>query len=271
MLPLHAPFDEAVVVEKLTDEQYDLSPIPSARVSDLSKVRFLYEYLPTAFASDILEQNNRSYEELLASCKMIAVDHGDPTVLGLLAVGNKPQEHLPGAYIQFLRMDGNDLADEVTDSEKIDGTLVDMVRRTEEKLRAHNRVAVNITSGPTHRIDKLYPHRALQQILYNAVLHRTYESANAPIHVQWYDDRIEIISPGGPYGHVTPENLGEPGFLSYRNPNIADLMKTFGLVEAFGRGIRTARDEMLRNGNPPPEFIADRSHVRCILPGKTKS
>ena len=89
---------------------YDLYPVPAARLSDLSKVVFENEYLPEAFAADVLEENKRTYEERLASCKMIVSPmDATPTVLGLLSIGKNPQEYLPGAYIQFLRIDGANL------------------------------------------------------------------------------------------------------------------------------------------------------------------
>ncbi|MGM3173238.1 ATP-binding protein [Dickeya lacustris] len=248
---------------------FDIYPLPIARLNDLSRMMFESEYLPQAFADDVLEENGRSYEERLASCRMIvSPDDTTPTVLGLLALGKSPQDFLPGAYIQFLRLDGTELADPVIDEEEISGSIVDMLRRTEEKLKAHNRSAVDITSGPTHLISSPYPQAALQQILYNAVLHRTYESTNAPIRVYWFNDRIEINSPGGPYGNVTSENFGQPGVTDYRNPNIADVLKTFGFIQAFGRGIATARREMDRNGNPPLEFETNQTAVVCILRGK---
>src|SRR5258708_192775 len=31
------------------------------------------------------------------------------------------------------------------------------------------------------------------------MLHRTYEGTNTPARIQWFSDRIEILSPGGPY------------------------------------------------------------------------
>jgi len=245
---------------------FDIYPIPSAKITDLSRVIFENEYLPAAFASDVLEANSRTYEERLASCKMITLpDDTTSTVLGLLAIGKSPQDFLPGAYIQFLRIDGTELADPVIDEENISGTLVEMLRRTEEKLKSHNRVAVDITSSPTHQREMPYPPAAFQQILYNAVLHRTYESTNAPIRVYWFNDRIEINSPGGPYGNVTVENFGKPGITDYRNPNIGDVLKTFGFIQAFGRGIATARKEMEKNGNPELEFETNQSAVVCTL------
>ncbi len=248
---------------------FDIYPIPSSKISDLSKTVFENEYLPAAFASDILDANSRSYEERLASCKMIvSPEDSTPTVLGLLALGKSPQDYLPGAYIQFLRIDGIELADPVIDEEEIGGAIVEILRRAEEKLKAHNRAAVDITSKPTHQVDTPYPQAALQQILYNAVLHRTYESTNAPIRVYWFNDRIEINSPGGPYGNVTNENFGQPGITDYRNPNIADVLRTFGFIQAFGRGIATARRAMELNGNPPLEFITNQSAILCVLRGK---
>ena len=248
---------------------FDIYPVHSAKISDLSRLIFEGEYLQQAFADDVLKENGRSYEQQLASCRMIvSTDDPIPTVTGLLALGKTPQDFLPGAYIQFLRLDGTELADPVIDEAEICGSIVDLLRRTEEKLMAHNRIAVDITSRPTHQTTTLYPQVALQQILYNAVLHRTYESTNAPVRVYWFSDRVEINSPGGPYGNVTTENFGHPGVTDYRNPNIADVLKIFGFIQAFGRGIATARRAVATNGNPPLEFITNQTAVVCILRGK---
>jgi len=248
---------------------FDIYPVPTAKISDLSRLIFENEYLPQAFAEDVLEENGRSYKERLASCRMIvSPDITTPTVMGLLAIGKSPQDFLPGAYIQFLRIDGTELADPVVDEAVIGGGIVEILRRAEEKLKSHNRSVVDVTSSATHKIDAPYPQAALQQILYNAVLHRTYESTNAPIRVYWFNDRIEINSPGGPYGNVTIENFGEPGITDYRNPNIADVLKTFGFIQAFGRGIAITRREMEKNGNPPPEFETNQSAVVCVLRDK---
>ncbi len=263
--------DERILNEKRRYKNipFDIYPVPSATLSDLSRLVFEMEYLPAAFAQDVLKANSRSYEERLASCRMIvSPDDPTPTILGLLALGKSPQDFLPGAYIQFLRIDGVELADPVIDEERIGGAIVEMLRRTEEKLVAHNRTAVDIVSSPTHKMDSLYPSAALRQILYNAVLHRTYEGTNAPVRVYWFNDRIEIISPGGPYGNVTVENFGRPGITDYRNPNIADVLKTFGFVQAFGRGIITAERALKDNGNPPLDFERNQSVVVCVIRGR---
>ena len=244
----------------------DMRPIKGSTLSDLSRVIFEYDYLERAFASDVLAANNRSYEERLASCKLIiSPDDTTPTVVGMLTLGKDPLNFLPGAYIQFLRIAGTKLADPVIDEAMISGPLGTMLNQAKVIIQSHNRTAVDATSFDTHRFYHDYPPAASHQLLYNAIMHREYEISNAPIRLYWYDDRIEIISPGGPYGSVTVENFGQPGITSYRNPEIASVLKVTGYIQQFGRGIQMARDAMRKNGNPDPEFEVNNSIITCIM------
>ena len=232
-----------------------MQPLPSCDLSALSRVLFEQEYLPNAVAPDILATNDRSYEEKLASCRMVAsVDDPTPTILGVLVLGVSSRDWIPGAYIQFLRITGTEMADPIQDEAPIDGALGQVLRRIDEKIDAHNRSEVHITTTDREIRTTPYPRVALQQLIRNAVMHRTYENTNAPVRVHWFDDRIEIINPGGPFGVVTRENFGRPGITDYRNPNLADAMKVMGFVQRFGIGIQTARAEMKKNGNPEIEF-----------------
>jgi ATP-dependent DNA helicase RecG len=248
---------------------YDLSPVSRAKISDLSRNFFEEEYLPSVFAQDILEANHRTYEERLASCKMIVTpDDTTPTVLGLMTLGKNPRDFLYGFYVQFVRLDGTKLSDPVSDELLAEGRLLEIIRQTLQKFKAFNKKAYDIVSAPTHIITADYPDAALEQILFNALMHRQYEIGNAPVMIYWFNDRIEFHSPGGPYGDVTIENFGRPGITAYRNPNLADVMKSLGFVQHFGRGIDTANREMIRNGNPAPEFNVEQGHICCILRGK---
>jgi ATP-dependent DNA helicase RecG len=96
-------------------------------------------------------------------------------------------------------------------------------------------------------------------------MHRSYEHTNAPVRVTWYSDRVEIISPGGPYGTVSEENFGDPGVTDYRNPILAEAMRAMGYVQRFGIGLEHIRASMARNGNPEPEFAPTATHVGVIL------
>lgn len=260
--------DERILNEKRRhrDLPFDIQPLPSCSIDQLNRRLFEEEYLPSAFASDVLAANERSYEQRLAACKMIsAFDQPLPTVLGILTLGKSPRDWLPGAYVQFLRIDGLIWSDPITDEVPIDGPLGQVLRRLDEKMDSHNRTQVDITSGDAEVRVSPYPRIAIQQIVRNAIMHRSYENTNTPVRIYWFNDRIEIVNPGGAYGMVTAANFGTPGITDYRNPHLAEALKVLGFVQKFGIGIQTAQAELMKNGNPPIEFKVEATTVLAIL------
>ena len=64
---------------------------------------------------------------------------------------------------------------------------------------------------------------------------------------------------------MTRQNFGQPGITDYRNPHLAEALKTLGYVQRFGIGIPLARKELQKNGNPPLEFDVQDAHVLAIV------
>ncbi|MEO6596841.1 MAG: ATP-binding protein [Planctomycetota bacterium] len=260
--------DERVLNEKRRhrDQHFDSQPVPTATIADLGRRRFEEDYLPQAFHPEVLAANDRTYEERLAATKMISSTAVPlPTIAGILVLGVRPRDFLPSAYVQFLRVAGTQWGDPVRDEAELDGAIADIVRRADEKLAAHNHTAVDFTSTPQEVRSPTYPLPALQQLVRNALMHRTYEGTNSPVRVYWFDDRIEVISPGGPYGVVTAATFGQPGVVDYRNPILAEAMRVLGIVQRFGFGIPTARRLLQQAGHPAPEFQVEPNWIRCTV------
>lgn len=259
--------EELRLIEKRRagDLPFDLRPFPSATVDDLDLDLFHRVYLPSEQAPDIIQENSRSDEQRLASVRFTTpAPESLPTALGLLVVGRQPLDFIPGDYVQFLRIDGIELTDPPIDQKEISGPLPDLLRMMEEVFWAHITVGSDFTSGEVEIRQVDYPIVALQQLARNAIMHRDYELSNAPVRIYWFNDRIEIQNPGGPYGQVTRQNFGQPGFTDYRNPNISAAMKSLGYVQRFGIGIEMARKALVENGNPEPEFQVQDAHV-CVI------
>ncbi len=246
---------------------FDIRPIAAASWADLDLDLFRSSYLPSSVSPEVLEANVRSVEQQLASLRLVRLEPEQalPTVLGLLVTGLDPLTFVPGAYVQFLRLDGPSLTDPVKDAASISGPLPQLLRQIEEKLEAHIETAREFTSGPIEMLRPDYPIVALQQLTRNAILHRTYEGTAAPVRIQWFSDRIEILSPGGPYGQVNRDNFGHPGVTDYRNPHLAEAMRNLGYVQKFGVGIALARKELEKNGNPRLEFRIEDTHVLAVV------
>jgi ATP-dependent DNA helicase RecG len=264
--------EEARLAEKrrFRDVPFDLRPMESASIGDLDLELFERRYAPASVAPEVLEQNQRSTEHRLSSLRLATSTVPPiPTVLGCLVCGKEPTQFIPGAYIQFLRIDGVTLTSPIKDQELISGPMLDLLSKLDLKLEAHLSTATDITSQATEVVSPDYPLAALQQITRNAVLHRSYESPNAPIRITWFNDRIEVMNPGGPFGNVTADNFGQPGVRDYRNPHLAEAMRNLGYVQKFGMGIQIAREQMKRNGNPDPVFTVESNHVLVELRKKS--
>lgn len=259
--------DERRLNEKrrFRDHPIDIRPILDAGLDQLDELLFRRIYLPASVSPEVIKQNQRSLEDQLMAAKF--AHPGSPpcsTLLGILTVGKSPTDWSPGAYVQFLRIDGLQLGEPVKNQREIRGALPDLINELEDLLKNNIQTTADIASGPTETRVPDYPITALQQIIRNAILHRTYENTNAPVRVYWFNDRVEVHNPGGPFGQVNKNNFGT-GVNDYRNPNLAGVMKELGYVQRFGYGIALTRSEMKKNGNPAPEFQIEDSHVAVIL------
>jgi ATP-dependent DNA helicase RecG len=223
-----------------------------ASLNDIDLNRFRLEYVRSLVSPDTIAQNERTTEQQLRALRLVGVDEV-PTATAILMLGKLPQDRFPGAAISWRRVAGKNVTDETLDERTLTGTIADQLRRIDEVMNAA--ITASLTMGPdTHSRTADYPLPALQQLVRNAVMHRNYDGANAPVRVTWFSDRVEILNPGGPFGAVTPQTFGKPGFTDYRNPTLAEALKGYGFVERFGQGLEIVRRELAENGNPPADF-----------------
>lgn len=108
------------------------------------------------------------------------------------------------------------------------------------------------------------PEEVLRETLLNAVAHRDYTSM-ATIEVSIFQDRVEVISPGGLPNTVTVERM-KAGCRVSRNQIITQTLKDYGLVEHMGMGIRNKIIKgMLEHNHKAPEFVVDEYQVKVVL------
>lgn len=241
----------------------DLLPFGQASIQDLDVEYFKREYLPAAIDADVLAANQRSTEHQMKSLGFLSPD-SLPTLTGLLVLGRDPRQFIGGAYVQFLRLEGQELTDPIIDQREIAGPLSEMLGVLDSLVDINIRTATTILESGREVRRPDYPKAALVQLLLNAVMHRTYTDLNSPVRLTWFADRVEIQNPGGPFGQVTVENFGQ-GSTDYRNRTLASAMKTLGWVQRFGYGLQLVRKAMFDNGNPPPKFDVQPTGVLVTL------
>jgi len=107
-----------------------------------------------------------------------------------------------------------------------------------------------------------YPLEALREALVNALAHRDYSplARGTPVQVRIFPDRLEVENPGGLFGPVTVERLGEPGLLATRNAHLMRLLEDLPvedgrvMCENRGTGITAMLESLRAAGMEPPRF-----------------
>ena len=263
-----SPEEEQRLVERRVAGQraFDMRPVNDASIDDLDVDYIRATYLPGAIAREVLDRNERPVVQQLRSLRLLHQSH--PSQGALIAFGRDPQFWAPGAYVQFLRIAGKSLTDPIKSRKELTGKLEDVLSRIQELIEINISVSADVVSGAREVRIPDYPFEALRQLTANAVMHRSYENTNSPSHVYWYDDRIEILSPGSLYGNVTASNIHD-GVTDYRNPLLAEIMHHLGFAQRFGLGVQLAKASLENNGNPPPEFTFSPTHVSVVVRGLT--
>lgn len=236
---------------------FDARPCIEAAIDDLALGQF-DAYRREAIDAETIAANHRPLEQQLASLRLYDPDRECPTYAGILLFGKNPRFFLPGAYVQYLKLPGTDLTDMPEDQAEISGDLFSVLHELDMRLKVLIQTTLRSVSSLQEKLLPDYPEKALRELLMNAVMHRNYDS-NTPIRFYVFSDHIEIQSPGGLYGEATRENF--PTRNSYRNPIIAEAMKSLGFVNRFGYGVQRAQALLSENGNPPADFEFDEHTV----------
>lgn len=256
--------EERLLTEKRVSSArtFDAQPCLGSGLDALATDLFRFNYLPFAVAPETLAENHRELTAQMGSLRFYDSSRQSPTNAGVLLFGKNPLEWLSGAYVQFLRVDGTSLSDEILQNKAISGDLLTVLREINSliDILIENRPVQDSTLR--EKTVSTYPPIALRELIVNAILHRSYESTS-PIRFYCFTDRIEIQSPGGLYGEASPENF--PNQSSYRNPVVAEALKTLGYAEKFGRGVIRAQAELKRNGNPAADFHFDAHYVLATV------
>ena len=116
-----------------------------------------------------------------------------------------------------------------------------------------------------------YVHRSYFEALVNALIHRDYLINGSEVHIDIFDDRMEIYSPGGMPDGTLIQDRNIKGVPSIRrNPVLADIFARLGYMERSGSGLGKIREAYEFSANysqdKAPVFYSDRSQFLVTLP-----
>ena len=254
-------------------------PVSRTSSADLDGVR-IENYLEDIIRDPALPDSPQTWEERLANLSFLVEPGGLCTVAGMVLFGKQPRRHLRQAGLRVFAFSGKtkeyqarlDLIMDAPLAARFDvrdgGRHVIDDGLTEKFLRAIEPFITEepnrITGGLRREKNRLYPIEAIREIVINALVHRDW-TRSVDIEVGLYEDRLEVISPGGLHNSMTVEKM-IAGLRYSRNTVLMETMRDYGYVDYRGMGIRSKVLPLLKaHKHPEPSFEATEDHLKTTL------
>ena len=141
-------------------------------------------------------------------------------------------------------------------------SVLDAYEKAIDVFRDYYRYEV-IQGADRKKMEKI-PEAAFREAIANALIHRVWD-VDSQIRVSMFDDRIEIVSPGGLPSGITAEEYLSGKLSDLRNRNLANVFYRLGFVETFGTGI-TRIKQLYEESLIKPDFEVSENAIRIVLP-----
>ena len=261
--------------------QHDLEPVADAAPADLDRDRV------QALLDSLRGRPDAPWREwddlrVLHTVRALVAHEGRlvPSLAGWLCLAPYPQERFPNLAVAFIRYptpvagELGPQGERFLDNQLIEGPLPVMVREV-IRVAKRNMQRRGIVRGLYREDLWEYPEEVLREAVVNALVHRDLSPAarGTLVQVQMYPDRLEALNPGGLFGPVVLERLGEPGQQAARNAHLVRLVTELAedqaqrrLCENRGTGIAVMVERLREAGMAPPEFHDSLLSFRVCFP-----
>lgn len=159
---------------------------------------------------------------------------------------------------------------DAVDDAEFSGSLIYLLENGEEFIKRNCRKMWRKTPNSREEMPE-YVERSYHEVLINALAHRDYLVNGSEVHIDIFDDRMEIYSPGGMADGIAIQDrdpLSVPS--TRRNPLLADIFERLGYMErkgsGFGKIIDAYEFQVNYTEDKKPYFRSDRAGFVAIMP-----
>ena len=239
------------------------------RYDELPSGYYMKDYAFSKLRERYKVWNHKSFEDTFYESFNICGEDGQLTNVGALLADESPIRHSRVFCTRWGGLSKGGKRMDAIDSAEYSGSLITLLQEAQAFVKRNSRVMWN--KAPTERIEYHdYLERPVQEALVNAFAHRDYLELGSEVHVDMYDDRLEIYSPGGMLDGTRVQDQDIRHIPSRRrNPLLADLFEKLGYMERQGSGLKNICDEIEAAANYTeefkPEFYSDHGQFTVTL------
>ena len=202
---------------------------------------------------DFLKEADIGIKKIVAPDILTSLNiaHNDKiTNAGVLFFAENPRRFILHAQMTLIAFKGKDRI-HIFDRQDIHDDLLAQFNGAVFFLKKHLNLRSEIKGVNRKDIYEI-PLEALREAVANAIIHRDYAMRGTSLMVEVYDDRVEIVNPGGLPPGMEKKDFGKISVR--RNERIADLFFRMDKVELAGTGIRRMKEAMAAAGLPAPRI-----------------
>jgi ATP-dependent DNA helicase RecG len=275
------PYEIDRLRENSGQPRWDEEPVPQASVEDLDRTAVL-RLIEAASRNSPRSFSGLSETDALARLGVLVSHAGSlvPSLAGLLSVGAYPQQFFPQLMVSLAVYPHVDAGQpgpggiRFLDSAAVGGTVPTMVTDSIQVVQRNLRIASRVIGGGREDFWEIGA-EVIREAIVNALMHRDYspQARGTQVQVELFPDRLTVTSPGGLFGNVRLETLGESGTSSSRNGRLAALLQEAGdpltgrpVAENRGSGISMMISQVRKDTGLVPMFTASLDYFRVTIP-----
>jgi len=277
-------YEVQMLLAKRGQPRDDEEPVPATGVDDLGP-QLVAEFLARLRQSRPYVFGGLDQVAALRRARVL-VDGGSGDLVlslgGLLALGRDPQALFPQLMLTFVHYPTVDGPDPVSGRRFIDNVLLEgpipVMARDGIAVLLRNMSRRSVVAGVGREDTWEYPEPALREAIVNALVHRDLspQSRGAQVQIEMYPNRLVVRNPGGLFGPVSVDILGEEGVSAARNATLLQILEdvpipggTRTVCENRGSGIPAMIKSLRAARMSPPEFRDRISTFSVTFPNHT--
>lgn len=192
------------------------------------------------------------------------------TRAALLLFARNPKKWHPNIEVRFTQFKTSELPTgenyQRVKDETEEGCILSLLKTSWERLRPLMSETTFISRDKLFKTQILYPEDACYEALLNAIAHRDYLIQGRCIEIRIFEDKLEVISPGGLLSTIDIQDLIScKGVHESRNPLIARTLREIGYMRELGEGIKRIYETLKQNDLQNPELESTNSSFRVTL------
>ena len=222
----------------------------------------------TLLAATIKEKTNKKFDENKDFFSLgLANTEKELTNAGLLLSDQNPLKQSKIVCTRWKGLNKGIIAEDAIDDKEYNGSIIALLENADSFIKNNSKMSWKVVGMERQELEE-YPITARREAIVNALIHRDYQILGAEIHIDMFDDRLEITSPGGMFDGSLIQNLEIKNIPSMRrNIVIADVFSRLHYMDRRGSGLSRIL-ESYTDSIQKPKFISDSLSFTVIFPNK---